>query len=358
MNQILCLSSSPWRSIPTRTQQLMTRLKDAKLLYFEPPGKHWKKPGREMRPGLTVYTLPPVLEAEERHQLLFRRHYRKLASHIQRQMDRHRFREPLIWCTSPEQVHLLEYLPHKGIVYDCDRDWPDYPPEWESDLALASDVIFAASPGLVDHLSPCNDNIALLPNGVNHQMFTRPEGECPPELARIPGPVLGYCGVVWEDLELGPVAEAAQVLPDCTFVFLGRVEDSPMARRLERFPNVLFLGRRAPVEVPDYLARFDVCLNLRRRSERYDDIVPTRIYEYLSSGKPIVSMFYPEQVEHFPDVIYGAHSPEEFTRLCRRALTETGDWARLRRQEHGAGAAWSVRAEQVQRILTAIGLYH
>lgn len=357
MNQILCLSPAPWQNIPTRTQQLMTRLKDAQVLYFEPPGKQWKQPGRNMRPGLTVYTLPPVLEAEERHQLLFRRHYRKLAAFILRQMDRHRFREPLLWCTDPEQVHLLDYLPHRGLVYDCHRDWPDLPPEWESELTLAADVVFAASPGLMDHLAPCNDNIALLPNGVNHLMFTRPEGECPPELTGLSGPILGYCGVVWADLDLSPVAEAARALPGCTFLFLGRVEDSPMLRYLEQLPNVRLLGRRPPVEVPDYLARFDVCLNLRRRSERFDDVIPTRVFEYLSSGKPIVSMFYPDQVEHFPDVVYGAHSPEEFARLCRRALAETGDWARLRRQEHGAGAAWTVRSEQVRHILTAIGLY-
>ena len=243
------------------------------------------------------------------------------------------------------------------MVYDCYRDWEDFSPVWESDLALAADVIFAASPGLRHHLAPCNDNIAILPNGVNHLMFTRPNAECPRELAGIPGPVLGYCGVVWEDLDLAPVAAAAGELPGCTFVFLGRVEDGPMVRHLKRFPNVRFLGRRPPVEVPDYLARFDVCLNLQRWSEQYDDIIPTRVYEYLSSGKPTVSMFYPEQVEHFPDVVYGAHSPEEFARLCRRALAETGDWARLRRQEHGASAAWSVRAQQVTRILAAIGLY-
>ena len=59
------------------------------------------------------------------------------------------------------------------------------------------------------------------------------------------------------------------------------------------------------MEVPDYLARFDVCLNLLRRSEQGNDVVPCRIYEYLSSGKPVVSMLFPEQVEHFPDVVYG-----------------------------------------------------
>lgn len=94
------------------------------------------------------------------------------------------------------------------------------------------------------------------------------------------------------------------------------------------------------MEVPDYLARFDVCLNLLRRSEQGNDVVPCRIYEYLSSGKPVVSMLFPEQVEHFPDVVYGAHSPEEFAALCRRALAETATGPKPRR-EHGAAAAWS-----------------
>lgn len=77
MRQILCLSADPWRTIPTRTQQLMTRMRDAQVLLFEPPGKYSRQPGRRVRPGLTVCALPPVLEAEERHRLLFRLHYRK-----------------------------------------------------------------------------------------------------------------------------------------------------------------------------------------------------------------------------------------------------------------------------------------
>ena len=218
-------------------------------------------------------------------------------------------------------------------------------------------MVFAASQGLIDHLSPCNDNIALLPNGVNHPMFTRPPAELPPELRGLSSPILGYTGTLWRDLDLAPVLYAAQAMPACTFVFLGRREKNPMAELLERLPNVRLLGRRAPVEVPDYLARFDVCLNLLRRSEQGNDVVPCRIYEYLSSGKPVVSILFPEQVEHFPDVVYGAHSPEEFAALCHRALAETGDWAKNRRREHGAAAAWSARADEVTRILGTTGLY-
>ena len=148
MRQILCLSADPWRTIPTRTQQLMTRMRDAQVLLFEPPGKYSRQPGRRVRPGLTVCALPPVLEAEERHRLLFRLHYRKLGKFIRRQMEHHRFKEPLLWCTAPEHIHLLDEVPHRGVVYDCDRDWPHQSPRWESDLALAADVVFAASQGL------------------------------------------------------------------------------------------------------------------------------------------------------------------------------------------------------------------
>ena len=156
MQQIVCLSAEPWRTVPTRTQQLMIRLKDAQVLFFEPPGRRWRQPGRQMRPGLTVFTLPPLPEVEPRHALLHRQRWRWLARPILRQMERHRFKEPLLWCTDPEQIHLLELLPHRGVVYDCDRDWFDLPPRWESDLALAADVVFAASPGLAV-ITTCRD---------------------------------------------------------------------------------------------------------------------------------------------------------------------------------------------------------
>ena len=300
---------------------------------------------------------PPLPEVERRHALLHRSGGGGWPGFILRQMERHRFREPLLWCTAPEQVHLLELLPHRGVVYDCDRDWFDLPPGWESDLALAADVVFAASPGLSDHLSPCNDNIALLPNGVNFPMFTRTPADCPPELRGLTGPVLGYVGTIWPDLDLSPALRAARAMPECLLPLSGPAEGQPCRRRAGALPNVRFLGARRPVEVPDYLARFDVCLDFLRLDNLKNDILSPRLYEYLATGLPIVTLLPPDQVEPFPDVVYTAHTDEEFARLCRRALEETGSWARERRREHARQAAWSVRAGQVIRILRTIGLY-
>ena len=356
MRQILCLSADPWRTIPTRTQQLMTRMRDAQVLLFEPPGKYSRQPGRRVRPGLTVCALPPVLEAEERHRLLFRLHYRKLGKFIRRQMEHHRFKEPLLWCTAPEHIHLLDEVPHRGVVYDCDRDWPDQSPRWESDLALAADVVFAASQGLIDHLSPCNDNIALLPNGTAYPLFAkaaRPPEDRPP---RRTAPTFGWAGTIHPDLDLSPVLHAAHAHPEWNFLLLGRREPNPLVKKLKRLPNVSFLPPCPQMEVPAYLARCQVLMDFLREEQPDSDVIPTRIYEYLSTGRPIVAMLWPDQVEPFPDVVYGAHSNREFVTLCEHALEELPSLVTQRRLDHGAQAAWSVRAGRVSRILATAGL--
>ncbi|WP_243413487.1 glycosyltransferase family protein [Pseudoflavonifractor phocaeensis] len=358
MRQIICISDAPWSAVPGRTQQLMSRLENAQVLFFEPSDGPWlgKRIGRKVRPGLVVYTLPPVLDEEARHTFLFRQEQRKLARFIESAMQRHRFREAVLWCATPRAVHLLDYLPCRGVVYDCAQDWSHLPIQWESEMALAADVVFSASDGLTHHLSPCTENAALLPNGANFPLFSRKGRTVPPALRDLRGPVLGYEGTLWPDLDLSPLLYTARALPYCTVVLVGRVLRNPQLHRLERLPNVLLTGPQTPIDLPAYVERFDVCLNLLREDEVYD-VLPQRIFEYFSTGKPIVSMLRPGQVEPYPDVIYAAHTPAEFARLCADALGEAGSWARERRRAYGARSSWSARAKQVESILESIGLF-
>ena len=91
-------------------------------------------------------------------------------------------------------------------------------------------------------------------------------------------------------------------------------------------------------EVPDWLFRCDVLLELLREDRPDSDVISGRLYEYLSTGKPIVSMLWPEQVEIFPDVVYGAHDEREFLTLCQHALEEAPGFVSQRRQSYGAAA--------------------
>ena len=63
MKQLICLSYAPWSARPNRTEQLLTRLEDVQILFFEPPEPRGT-PAREalrVRPNILVYTLPAPL---------------------------------------------------------------------------------------------------------------------------------------------------------------------------------------------------------------------------------------------------------------------------------------------------------
>ena len=360
MKQILCLSHSPWQARPNRTQQLLARLNDVQVLFFEPPvrkGVPQPEQGRRVRSHITVYTLPsPLLPGLDRTALQ-RRSLAKCTDFIQRVMAHHRFREPVLWCTAPDQASYMDRLAYRGLVYDCAREWGEEYLDDESDLTAHAEVVFAASPGLVQRLSPCSDNIALLPNGFNPLMFSRDEFTPPPELARLKGrTVFGRVGDLTSKVDLEPLISAAGAQPDWTFLMMGRVT-KPAAARLEPYPNILLAGPVNAVELPDCLSVCTVLFDLLRTDRLGSDIIPSRIYEYLATGKPIVMMEEPEQVEPFPDVIYTAYDGTGFLRRCRKAVLEDSQIAGPRRLEYARQASWASRAAEVNRILENTGLF-
>lgn len=362
MKQILCMADEPWsNTLPGRTQQIISRLRNTQVLYFSPAqtryDRSYLKKGKQVRPNVTAYSLPPIrFPIPEERRFLFQMAWNKVIRYIQNIAAKRRFSEPLLWTTRPHHVHLLDQLSYSALVYDCDRDWEGLPPHWEGSLAQAADVVFAASPQLADRLSPCSANIALLPNGINFPLFDPAAPRSDP-LPGVTAPIFGWSGTIRAELDLSPVLCAAQARPDWGFLLLGAVErDNPFLRRLNQLSNVFLPGPRPVTEVPDWLYRCDVLIDLLRTDRPYDDVVSPRLYEYLATGKPVVSMLWPGQVECFPDVVYNASGPEEFVTLCAHALEEAPGFVSQRRIDWAAQAAWSIRAGEVERILTTGGL--
>lgn len=359
MKQLVCLSHTPWQARPNRTQQLLARMNDVQILFFEPPvprGAPKPKQGRRMRPHITVYTLPSPVFARWNSSAMQRRDEQRTGDFMEKVLLHHHFREPVLWCTSPQQTIYLDHLAYSGLVYDCYREWDEVYLDQESDMACHADVVFAASPGLVQRLSPCNDSVALIPNGVNDRMFTRPGLTVPMELANLPSPILGRVGDINSRIELEPMLQAAQTHQEWTFLLMGRVTHTVRAK-LRRYPNIALVGPVNPVELPDYLYACDVLFDLFHTDTKGCDIIPARMYEYLASGKPIVTMIDPEQVEPFPDVVYTAYDSAGFVRRCSRALEEESSLAAPRRRSYAQAASWAGRAQTVMEILDRAGLF-
>lgn len=360
MKQILCLSHSPWRARPDRTQQLLARLNDAQVLFFEPAprrGDPASQQGRRVRPHITVYSLPAPLPEPKDPPLLQKYRLDRATDFIRQTMDKHRFRRPVLWCTSPTQAALLDRVSYQGLVYDCARFWGEEYLNLESDLTCRAEVVFAASRGLADRLYPCNDNIAVLPNGVNPLLFSQENLTVPAELAALSGggPVLGRVGDLTGQTELEPLIYAAQRRLEWQFVLMGRYTRQ-VANQLGYLENVHLLGPVNPLDVPEYLTGCDLLFDLLRRDRRGSDVVPSRIYEYLASGKPVVTMAEPELPDPFPDIVLAAYDGYGFLRRCRRALDENPSRAPMRR-EYARQASWANRAAQVADILEGTGLF-
>ncbi len=359
MKQILCLAHAPWRARPERTQQLLTRLGDAQILFFEPApkkGAPMPEQGRRVRSHITVYTLPAALPYPQESSVLQRRRLDRASDFVQRVMEKHRFREPVLWCTSPIHAQFLDELAYRGVVYDCGRFWGEELSDWEGDLTRHAEVVFAASFGLTRRLSPYNDNVALLPNGVNPVLFQQKQRTVPPALTGLPGRrVLGRLGSVTSQVDLEPLLYAARHRPEWTFVLMGRVT-RPAADALQGQDNIVLTGAVNPLDVPDYLYRCDLLFDLARFDRPGSDVASIRVYEYLATGKPIVAVVDPAVPELIPELVDTAYDGPGFLRRCKAAFNEDPSLPR-RRRELARNSSWTGRAAQVSGILQATGLF-
>ncbi|MDE6590362.1 MAG: hypothetical protein K2K53_08505, partial [Oscillospiraceae bacterium] len=310
MKQILCLSYTPWRTRPSRTQQLLVRLANAKILFFEPAppkGVPLPKQGRRVRSHIMVYTLPTSLPGPKEQSLFGRRRLDKATDFIQQVMNKHHFREPVLWCTAPIHAQFLDKLAYRGAVYDCHRFWDESFLELESDLTCHAEVVFAASTGLIKRLSPCNDNIALLPNGVNPLLFSLQEHSIPPALANLPGrAILGRVGSVTGRIDLAPLLYAARHRPEWTFVLMGPATKQAV-QKLAGQDNIMLTGAVNPLDLPDYLCQFDVLFDLLRQDRLGSDVVSPVIYEYFAAGKPVAAVSDPSIPDPFPRLIHSSY---------------------------------------------------
>ena len=353
MKEILCLAVEPWRPYPSRTQRFLGAFPDAKILYFEPPSSGApSKDGTKAGRMTYLYTLPPIPAVNDQSPEFSASNHRRILRAILKAMNYHYMDHPLLWICSPVYVELVNDIPHAGLIYDCDRDWSELPILLESRLTCQADIVFAASPGLRDHLSPCSDNIVVVPNGIHfarYDLVNTEDLDCPVDMALCPRPVFGYTGTIWSNLNLSPVLAAAEAHRDWSFVFIGKVSrKNPYVKRLRKRHNVWFLGQKKASEVPAYLRHFTAGMMLLRDGMEDNDILSPRVYEYFAQGLPVAAMYHYLQKEVYPTLIDSAYSDGQFVQMCEKIIAGDPTEKKIQRHDIAAGADWSCRCADVR----------
>lgn len=386
-NHIVCLSTTNYHPLPTRKQNVMTRLRNSDVLYFDPPVtllaplkdrktlpylSRCKQPGEQVQghENITVYALPPVLPFFNKYRSINRVNQKRQAAFVRQIMQKHGFGgETVLWCYSPTACDILPHLPHRALVYDCvDRHsaykgqiTPAVVDQMERNLAASADQVFATAVGLWETLTKVNSTALMIPNGAAYEIFSRVYTEadtlsCPAEMRELKHPVFGFVGMLQECIDYRKLMALAERRPDATVFLIGRALPGVDLSPLQRYPNIVIHGLVPQQELPAYLAQFDVCLNVFREGALSRDVSPLKFYEYLATGKPVVSTREPLQVEDFSDVVYIARDESDFLTLCDKAALERDADKTAARLEYGRQCSWTERVRQMENVLYRKGV--
>ena len=377
MNKIICLSTATWHPYPSRKQQVMQRLYDCDILYFEPPitiiaplkdpslraRLHaYKKEPEQVTDNVKVYATPPVLPFGNKYRWVNRLNQRLLAHYVKSKMKENGFKTATLWTYSPTSCDVIQYLPHDYLIYDCvDRHSgykgildPKTVDNMEKALAQQCDVVFCTAAGLYETLIQYNEHTYLIPNGVNYELFSQAQSKSqtiPADIADIHTPIVGFIGMLQECIDYNMIAALAKARPDITVVFVGKPLPGVDLSALQAYSNIRFCGLKPQTELPKYLARFDVCINPFRVGRLSKDVSPLKFYEYLATGKPIVATPEPVQVLDYQDVVYIAKDEQEFVALCSKALLEQDTEKIEKRLKYAKACSWDSRVNEMTQIL-------
>jgi hypothetical protein len=144
--------------------------------------------------------------------------------------------------------------------------------------------------------------------------------------------------------------------PSAHFVFIGprfKEQSNSAANRIEAVfgrRNVHWLGPKPHAHLPAYLRRFDVCINPLCVSEHNHRRSPLRLFDYLTTDRPIISTAIAEASNHVPFVSI-AKDKEEFRRFLDEALKQKTAADLQPRWDYIAANTWQARADEFwQRV--------
>lgn len=247
-------------------------------------------------------------------------------------------------------------LDHNKIIYDCMDDHAGFSNTSEALLSLEpnlikmADLVVTSSMDLYNNAKTFNPSVYLIPNAAEYEHFAVDRYETPSDISQISGPIVGYIGAIadWFDMEL--VYEVASRNPDWNFVLIGDTYFSDITQ-IEALPNVYLLGERSYGDLPKYLGHFDVCMIPFVMNRLTQATNPVKVYEYLATGKPVVSTELPE-LHTMRQYVCLADGAEAFEQAIRQALEEKDDLSLIeKRRQFAASNTWTDRFNDFRSLV-------
>lgn len=258
---------------------------------------------------------------------------------------------PITWYWLPKRLRALP------TVYDCMDDHEQFFEgrrrrrllRDESALVASARRIVASSPVVAERLAARyrtpQEAIEVVPNAYDPQDFLRA-----PVFVSTDHPAIVYAGTIGAWFDWASVIDAAMRYPNWTFRLVG-----PCETLVPSLPqNVRFEGAVAHSVAADWMRSADALVLPFRRTLLVEGVDPVKMYEYLATGRPIVSAWWPllDKFAGFPAVSFygdGARDQSALSDVLEKALANTSDI--FVPQDFLAENTWAHRAARLAQIV-------
>ncbi|MBN3782839.1 glycosyltransferase [Burkholderia sp. Ac-20345] len=253
---------------------------------------------------------------------------------------------------------LAKHQQSQCLAYDCmdhHEGFGNVPQELldlEEHTMKRADLLVATSGWLEEHAHKYNRNVAVVRNAGQYSHFC----DAPEERYTDPRgrKIIGYYGAIAEWFDADLVARVAQAFPDALVLLVGS-DTANVGARLREFSNVEMTGEVPYARLPYYLYAFDVCIMPFKVIPLTLATNPVKVYEYLASGRPVVSVDLPEMAQ-FQDLVDVADTHDGFIENVRRTLAALPDSADTiaRRKSFAASQTWAHRVHDFREAIQAL----
>lgn len=236
------------------------------------------------------------------------------------------------WYYTPMAYAFTSKYKPKLIVYDCMDELSAFkfaPKELislEKKLMSKADLVFTGGHSLYESKKKQHTNIFPFPSSIEKKHFAQAkvQKEQPSDQANIPGPRIGFFGVIDERLDIELIRGIADRRPDWQLIIIGPVvKISPDI--LPKNSNIHYLGQKSYAELPAYLSGWNVALIPFQLNESTRFISPTKTPEYLAAGVPVVSTPIKDVINPYgiKNLVHIGSTATDFIRGIERELKES-----------------------------------
>ncbi|NUT88936.1 glycosyltransferase [Pseudomonas corrugata] len=253
---------------------------------------------------------------------------------------------------------LARRIPNSTLIYDCMDHHEGFGNVAQEllDLEIAlmrrADLLVATSDWIEQHAKRENRSVVVIRNAGEYAFFSQPPARIYQALKN--QKIIGYYGAIAEWFDLDLIKHVAQSFPQHLILLIGN-DTIQAKKRLKTCPNVVMEGEVPYASLPYYLHAMDVCLLPFKVIPLTLATNPVKVYEYLSAGKPVVSVKLPE-LSKFGELVRAVENPADFVSAIHdtlEALPEAEPTVRARRS-FAQEQTWRHRAASLRQAIDTL----